>query len=128
MLSSQVHNDMLDINEPHLFDESISAMNFYANNNTAGHQISIVINNQDIYLLPSKSYLKFKGQIKRADNDAVYAADTEITFINNALMHLFTGINYELRLTTLESINNPGQTTSMIGSLSYPDDFSTSSV
>ena len=63
MLSSDVHDDMLDINELLLFDESISAMNFYeyapqtqANNNTAGHQISIVINNQDICLHPSKSY------------------------------------------------------------------------
>ena len=61
MLSSEVHDDILDINEPHLFDESISAMNYYeytpqtqANNNTAGHQISIVINNQDIYLLHQK--------------------------------------------------------------------------
>ena len=47
---------MLDINEPHIFDESISSINLYeytpqtqANNNTAGHQIIIVINNQDIY-------------------------------------------------------------------------------
>ena len=29
MLSEEVHDEMLDINEPHLFDESISAMNFY---------------------------------------------------------------------------------------------------
>ena len=70
-LSEEVHDEMLDINEPHLFDESISAMNFYeytpqtqANNNTPGHQISITINNQDIYSLPSKSYISIKGQIR----------------------------------------------------------------
>ncbi|HLX52456.1 MAG TPA: hypothetical protein VKR58_00850, partial [Aquella sp.] len=133
LLSSEVHDEILDINEPHLYDESISEMNYYeytpqtqANNNTAGHPISIVINNQDIYLLPSKSYLKFKGQIRRADNNNAYAADAEITLINNAIMYLFTGIKYELGSTTLESINNPGPTTSMIGYLSYPDDFSTS--
>ena len=133
LLSSEVHDEILDINEPHLYDESISAMNYYeytpqtqANNNTTGHQISIVINNQHIYSLPSKSYLKFKGQIRRADNNNAYAAEAEITLINNALMYLFTGIKYELGSTTLESINNPGQTTSMIGYLSYPDDFSTS--
>jgi len=133
LLSSEVHDEILDIDEPHLYDESISAINYYeytpqtqANNNTPGHSISIVINNQDIYLLPSKSYLKFKGQIRRADNNNAYAADAEITLINNALMYLFTGIKYELGSTTLESINNPGQTTSMIGYLSYPDDFSTS--
>ena len=47
-LSEEVHDEMLDVNEPHLYDESISSMNFYeytpqtqANNNTAGHQISM---------------------------------------------------------------------------------------
>jgi len=53
MASTEVHDEMLDINEPHLYDENISSMNFYeytpqtqANNNTAGQQISMIINNQ----------------------------------------------------------------------------------
>src|SRR5271157_5612359 len=132
-LSEEVHDEMLDVAEPHHCDEGISSMNFYeytpqtqANNNTAGHQISIVINNQDIYSLPSKSYISIKGQIKRADNNNVYAADAEIALINKAMMYLFTEVKYELGSTTLESINNPGQITSMLGYLSYPDDFSTS--
>ena len=41
-------------------------------------------------------------------------------------MYLFKNISYQLGSTTLESINNPGPTTSMIGYLSYPDDFNTS--
>ena len=133
LLSSEVHDEILDIQEPHLFDESISSMHYYeytpqtqANNNTEGHQISITINNQDIYVLPARSYLKFKGQIKRADNGTVYNADAEIALINNAMMYLFTNIKYELGSTTLESIRNPGPSTSMIGYLSYPDDFNTS--
>src|SRR5271156_5343974 len=102
LLSTEVHDEILDINEPHLYDESIRAMNYYeytpqtqANNNTVGHQISIVINNQDIYLLPSKSYLKFKGQIRRTGNNNVYATEAEITLKNNALLYLFNGIKYE---------------------------------
>src|SRR5271157_5389653 len=132
-LSQEVHDEMLDISEPHLYDESISSINFYeytpqtqANNNTNGHQISITINNQDIYSLPSKSYISIKGQVRRADNSNAYALDAEIALINNAMMYLFTGIKYELGSTTLESINYPGQITSMLGYLSYPDDFSTS--
>ena len=92
-LSEEVHDEMLDINEPHLFDESISAMNFYeytpqtqANNNTPGHQISITINNQDIYTLPSESYISIKGQIRQANNNTAYAADNEIALLNNAMM------------------------------------------
>src|SRR5271170_2829411 len=132
-LKREVHDEMLDIEEPHLYDASIRSLKFYeytpqtqANNNTTGHQISIIINNQDIYSLPSKSYISIKGQIKRADNNNVYAADAEIALINNAMMYLFTEVKYELGSTTLESINNPGQITSMLGYLSYPDDFSTS--
>ena len=134
MLSEEVHDEMLDITEPHLFDESISSMNFYeytpqtqANNNIPGHQISVTINNQDIYTLPSKSYISIRGQVRRAGNNNAYAADNEITLINNAMMYLFTGIKYELGATTIETINWPGQVTSMLGYLSYPDDFSTSS-
>src|SRR5271165_5069957 len=132
-LSEEVHDEMLDVTEPHRSYESISSMNFYeytpqtqANNNTAGHEIGIVINNQDIYSIPSKSYISIKSQIKRADNNNVYAADAEIALINNAMMYLFTEVKYELGSTTLESINNPGQITSMLGYLSYRDDFSTS--
>jgi hypothetical protein len=131
--SLEVHDEMLDINEPHFHDESISSMNFYeytpqtqANNNTAGLQISMIINNQDIYTLPSKSYISIKGQLRRAGNNNAYVAGDEITLINNAMMYLFTGVKYELGNTTIETINYPGQTTSMIGYLSYPDDFSTS--
>ena len=132
-LSEEVHDEMLDVNEPHMYDESISSINFYeytpqtqANNNSTG-PISLTINNQDIYTRPSESYISFKGQIKRADNNNAYAAADEITLINNAMMYLFTEIKYELGSTTIESINCPGQATSMLNYLSYPDDFSTSS-
>jgi hypothetical protein len=133
MVSLQVHDEILDINEPHHYDESISSMDFYeytpqtqANNNITGSQISLTINNQDIYTLPSKSYISIKGQLRRAGNNNAFTADDEITLINNAMMYLFTGIRYELGNTTIETIIYPGQTTSMIGYCSYPDDFSKS--
>jgi hypothetical protein len=132
--SQEVHHEMLDITEPHLYDESLSSMDYYeytpqtqANNNTVGLQISMIINNQDIYALPSKSYISIKGQLRKAGNNNAYAAGDEITLINNAMMYLFSGVKYELGNTTIETINYPGQTTSMLGYLSYPDDFSTSS-
>jgi hypothetical protein len=133
-ISQEVHDEMLDITEPHLYDESIREMNFYeyypklgTKFNGEGNPISIMIEEQNIYYVPSKSYLKIKGQIRRVDTDAVYPADAEITLINNAIMYLFSDIRYQLNSTTIGNINNPGQTTSMIGYLSYPDDFSTSS-
>ena len=73
-----------------------------------------------------QSYISFKGQIRGAGTDQAYAADAEITLINNAIMYLFTGIKYELGSTEIETISWPGQVTSMLGYLSYPDDFSKS--
>src|SRR5271157_4201958 len=134
-LSTEVHDEMLDLAEPHLCNDSIRSMKFYeytpqmqANNNTNGRLISITINNQDIYSLPTKSYISIKRQIRRADNNNAYAADAadEITLINNTMLYLFTAIKYELGSATIETINCPGPTTSILGYLSYPDDFSTS--
>ena len=80
-LTMDVHDEMLDINEPHSIDESIQSMHLYeyvpqtnASNNTIGHNIKIDINAQDIYTLPSHSYIAIKGQLKRVNNNA-YAAN-----------------------------------------------------
>ena len=133
-LSLESHSSILDINEPHLFDESIQSMQYYQftpatqqNNNTVGHAIKIDINAQDIYILPSKSYLSIKGQIKRADNNNAFVAGNDISLINNAMMYLFTEIKYDIGSTTIEKISTPGQVTSILGYLSQPDDFNTSS-
>ena len=132
-LSLESHSSILDISEPHIFDESIQSMQYYEytpatqqNNNVLGQSIKIDINAQDIYVLPSKSYLSIKGQIRRRDNNNAYGADAEITLINNAMMYLFTEIKYDLGATNIEKITTPGQTSSMFGYLSQPDDFNTS--
>ena len=43
---------------------------------------------------------------------------------NNAIMHLFSRIEYHLSKKLIESINYPGQATTMLGLLKYPNDFS----
>ena len=134
-LSNETHDTILDIDDKFDFDDSIQSLNYQpytpqtqSNNNTRGQSIKIDINAQDAYVLPSKSYISIKGQIRRVDNNAAYAADAEITLINNALMYLFSGIKYEINNTNIENISSsPGQVTSMLGYLSQPDDFNTSS-
>ena len=39
-------------------------------------------------------------------------------------MHHFSQIEYPLSNHLIESLNNPGQATTMLGLLKYPDDFS----
>ena len=52
--------------------------------------------------------------------------DDRITLTNNGLMHLFKHIRYNLLGQEIEAIVHPGQATTMLGSLKYPDDFSKS--
>ena len=132
-LSTETHDDCLDITEPFVYDESIQSLQYFeftpqtfANCNTVGHPIKIYINAQDVYTLPSKSYINIKGQLRRNDNNNPYAAADEVALINNAMMYLFTEIKYDLDSTNIEKLSSPGQITSLFGYLSQPDDFSTS--
>ena len=132
-LSTETHEDCLDITEPFVYDESIQLLQYFeftpqtfANCNTVGHQIKIYINAQDMYTLPSKSYINIKEQLCRNDNDNSYAAADEVALISNAMMCLLTEIKYDLDNTNIEKLFSPGQITSLFGHLSQPDDFSTS--
>ena len=113
-------------------DESISSLGYHEytpqtgiNLNNQG-EIRITIENQDEFFLPSEAYLTIKGQLQKNDGTAYVDADV-ITLTNNALMYLFSNIKYTLSGQEIESINNPGQATTMRGMLTYPDDFSKSS-
>ena len=66
-------------------------------------------------------------RLVRTDNNNPYAATDEVALINNAMMYLFTKITVTLGGDVVERISSPGQITSMLGYLSLPDDYSTSS-
>ena len=71
---------------------------------------------------PSESYSIFEGRLTKTDG-TTYNAD-EVALMNNAIMHLFSRIEYHLSNQMIESLNYPGQATTMLGLLKYPDDFS----
>ena len=72
---------------------------------------------------PSESFLIFEGRLTKADGILYVNAD-EVALTNNAIMHLFSQIAYHLSNPLIESLNYPGQATTMLGLLKYPDDFS----
>ena len=65
----------------------------------------------------------FEGPQTKADG-TLYASADEIALTNNTIMHLFSRIEYHLSNQLIESINYPGQATTMLGLLKYPDNFS----
>ena len=125
-------NSILRITDPIPSDDSIDKYEEIAyepvagtNLNSSGQDIRLTIETQDIFTHPSESYLIIEGRLLRADNNAYAVADL-ITLTNNGIMHLFKRIRYDLSGQEIENIMNVGQTTTMLGLLKYPDDFSKS--
>ena len=123
--------DILRFTEKPMQDESIEEYEFHeyepitgTNLNNPG-EVRINIETQDLFTHPSESYLVFEGKLTKADGTAYVDADA-VTLTNNALMHLFNNIKYQLAGQEIESILYPGQATTMLGLLKYPDDFSKS--
>ena len=85
------------------------------------------IESQDVFTHPSESYLIFEGRLTKADGIA-YANADEVALTNNGIMHLFSRLEYHLSNQLIKSLNYPGQATTMLGLLKYPDDFSKAQV
>ena len=119
--------ESLRITEQPLIDETIESYQFreyepqnpQAINNQQAIQIDI--HNQDIFTLPSKSYLYIEGRLQAvsASNDAQYKDDTKVILVNNAMAFLFSQIRYMINNIEIENIMSPGQATTMKGILSY---------
>ena len=125
-------NSILRITDPILKDDSIDRYEEIVyepvagtNLNAPGQDIRLTIETQDIFTHPSESYLIVEGRLLKADNNS-YGDNDVISLINNGIMHLFKRIRYDLSGQEIESLVHPGQATTMLGLLKYPDDFSKS--
>ena len=125
-------NSILRITDPILSDDSIDRYEEIAyepvagtNLNASGQDIRLTIETQDIFMHPSESFLIIEGRLLKADNNS-YGNNDLISLTNNGIMHLFKRIPYDLSGQEIENIEHPGQATTMLGLLKYPDDFSKS--
>lgn len=121
-------SDILNFTESPIVDESIEKYEFHeyepvarTNLNSAG-EIRINVEQQDLFTQPSEAYILFEGRLLKADNTSYANADV-VALTHNGIMHLFSQIQYELSNQTIETIFHPGQATTMIGMLKYPNDF-----
>jgi len=120
--------DILNITEKTEIDESIERCEYHSYEPITGTdlnrsgEIRINIETQDLFTHPSKSYLVFDGKLVKNADDAVYADADVITLTNNAMMHFFNNIKYQLSGQEIESLFHPGQATTMLGLLKFPDD------
>ena len=125
-------SSILRITDPIIKDDSIDKYEDIeyepvagTNLNSPGQDIRLTIETQDIFTHPSESYLIIEGELRKGDDNR-YADDDPIALTHNGIMHLFKRIRYELSGQEIESLVHPGQATTMLGLLKYPDDFSKS--
>src|SRR6218665_84920 len=125
---NKMQSDILKITDIVLVDETIERYEFHGyeptartNLNTAG-EIRINIELQDLFSHPSEWYLQFEGRPTKTNNTAYVNADA-VAVTNNGLMHLFSQISYSLSNQEIETLFHPGQATTMLGLLKYPNDF-----
>ena len=125
-------SSILRITDPILKDDSIDKYEDIeyepvagTNLNSPGQDIRLTIETQDIFTHPSESYLIIEGELKKEDNNR-YADNDPIALTHNGIMYLFKRIRYDLSGQEIESLVHPGQATTMLGLLKYPDDFTNS--
>ena len=128
--------DILQITEDIPVDDSIYDYEYKEYNPIAGTNLNrgsivITIESQDIYTHPAESFLLREGRLIKlavgpGNADIPYDVDTSITLINNGMMYLFSDVRYHLASHEIEVLQNPGQATTMLGMLKYPDDFNKS--
>ena len=123
-------SSILRITDPILSDNSNNEYEHFeydpipgANLNNSGGNFRIDIGTQNIFTRPSESFLLIEGCLTKTDGTAYANADL-VCLTNNAMMYLFKAIRYQLSGQEIETVMHPGQTTTMLGLLKYPDDFS----
>ena len=121
--------DILKFTDTPFIDESIEEYEYHeydpitgTNLNNCG-DVRNSIESQDVFTHPSESYLIFESRLTKA-NGTLYVNADKVAVTNNAITHLFSRIKYHLSNQLIESVNYPGQATTMLGLLKYPDDFS----
>lgn len=114
-------DNILDIQSPVAFDESISHYEMHAHQPYTGSnynnsdEIRISIQHQDLCLLPSKSSLHVCGRLVKNDGSAVQRTK----LVNTAICHLFEEIRYEINAIEIDRCKNVGLTSLMKGWASF---------
>nr|CAH7767386.1 unnamed protein product [Callosobruchus chinensis] len=113
--------NILNIGEHIITDNSIVSCELhshppYANTTfNKADEILIPIQTQDIYTLPSKSYLYIEGKLV----DTTLKPSVTLQLCNNFLAHLFDEVRYEVAGVVVDRVRNPGITSTLKGLVSF---------
>lgn len=118
---------ILDVSDKVVFDNSIvnaekhSHLPYGSNSYKNNDEIRIRIEHQDVYTLPSESYIYLEGKLKKKDGTVSKTAK----FANNGFAFLFEEIRYEIGGKVIDRTRNVGITTTMKNYVSLTPNTST---
>lgn len=124
--------DKLNLGEQFIKDESIVEYEFIKHTaETSGSDLDnnktvrFKINNQNVFLDISESYLEIKGELvrNRKGVESVFDKEDKVTLVNNGIMFLYNSIIYKLDQHIIEQIDNPGESSTIMGYLTYPENY-----
>ncbi|XP_014296106.1 uncharacterized protein LOC106693361 [Microplitis demolitor] len=108
--------EILDIQKPIIFDESISHYEIHSHQPYASSkfknsdEIRIIIQDQDLCILPSKSSLHICGRFVKEDGTG---AGATMNLVDMAICHMLEEIRYELNAVEIDRCKNVGLTSIM---------------
>lgn len=115
--------DVLDLLHSVPFDDTITHMEWHThypyasmtlNNND---EIRIPIQQQDLCVIPSMSYIYVEGTLKTSTG----TVSTKTKFTNNAFAFLFDEMRYEINAVEIDRVRNPGVTSTLKGITSFTE-------
>ena len=124
-----IGEQILQLNNQPTIDDSIKSYELVEYNPIIGTQlnnsgvITVTIENHDEFIHPHNSGLLIEGRLVKENLTTAYGDALKVAMINNAIPYLFSNMKYSLSGQEVESINNPGQASTMLGMLSFSDDF-----
>ena len=110
-----MEDEVLNIDEATIFEDRLTKCEIHAYQSFISgpyalpSEVRIAIQQQDIYTLPSRSFLRIRGKLLKADGMA--AVTTRIR--RNGILHLFDRITYLLNGVELDQTRDVGVTASM---------------
>ena len=110
---------ILNVTDGASFENVITKYAFHAHQPLASSrytyndEIRFQIQQQDIYTLPSESFLLIEGKLHRA------AEDSTSKFVNNGISFLFDEVRYELNGMEVDKTRNLGYSTLLKGLVSF---------
>ena len=120
-------SSILDLTEKHEEDTKIKSIEAFPFLPITGTQyntptlIRIDIENQDEFFYPHDSWLQIEGRLVKENGEAY--ADQQVSITNNGIMYCFQNMKYILGGNEMESLNNCGQATTMLGMARYSNSF-----